>query len=144
MRPAALFPLPAVLLLSSAPALGDASDLHRVNAEVRGRGLPGVWRVVRWQTATAKVWAGADFTLEFGDGQMVDRRGKAVTKTACELDDSQDPRWMTLDRSDAIYRIRGDTLTICAGPRGGQPKAFRAGGPDGGRTLLTLTRVRRP
>jgi uncharacterized protein (TIGR03067 family) len=133
MRPAVLLlALPAVLLPSSTPALGDASDLHRLSAEIREHGLPGVWRVVEWTNPAGQARFADDFTMEFGDGRMVVRRGKLTTVSACVTDDTWSPRWMTCNTTPSVYQIDHDTLTICVGERGKRPKTFKVGGQDGG------------
>jgi hypothetical protein len=133
LRPACLFLLPAVLLLPSVPALGDASDLHRVNAEVRVSGLSGAWLLTSQDVGNGPTPVPGGLAYEFARGRMI-RRGIESSQIRCVTDDTHSPRWMTFETNDGTYHVEGDTLTIGTGARDRRPTAFKAGGRAAGRS----------
>lgn len=78
----------------------------------------------------------------FGDGKLtINVDGKAVTEGKYQLDPTQKPPHIDAKYSDeeapGIYKLEGDTLTICAPAfrgKGERPKEFKA--PKGSRLML--------
>jgi uncharacterized protein (TIGR03067 family) len=119
-------------------------------AEVDPPGLVGRW-TVESATFTGMALPKPDLTITFAaDGKYETRpaSGDARVSGTFTFDPKKDPPELDLTEptnagkvSPSIYKIDGDTLTICSSTDGERPRAFDA--PAGSRlVLLVLKRIK--
>jgi uncharacterized protein (TIGR03067 family) len=112
----------------------------------------GTWRVTSFVADGAEAppeVAGEMSRVVEGDHVVWKRGGTSFAGTTVELDPAADPKAIDVipdggklkgKRVLGIYRLDGDTLTICmAGPDQDRPHEFAAG-KGSGRTLMTFRR----
>lgn len=110
-----MFALPLMVGCGSSGGGGDDSQLK------------GTWkftRVVNNGKETPAELINRDITVTFeGDKMITKRKGKVVDTWTYKIDDTQDPKQMTITMGEPgkekdyyeIYKIEGDTLTMCGG-----------------------------
>jgi uncharacterized protein (TIGR03067 family) len=137
-------------LLAALLVPADDPEAEALRREVaRHQGAWAVTSFVREGKASPKELVASIVRVVEGDHVVWKRDGKSFAGTAVALDPSKDPATIDVipdggpsrgERVLGIYKLDGDTLTICmADPGRDRPRAFEA--PEGSKqTLMTFRR----
>lgn len=141
----------ALLCLIVVPLGPDESAPRKVPAELQPH--QGTWTVLSFESdgqRTPDEIARSIVRKVEGDHVTWEREGKSFAGTKLEVDPSTNPASLVVipdggrDRGKrvlGIYRLEGDTLTICMA-RADQPRPTRfEAGPGSGLTLMTFRRM---
>jgi uncharacterized protein (TIGR03067 family) len=136
--------LPLVLLLLPAAVLASDPSSKSNIAAVTTPGIEGVWQLVSLETRgeQSKLPPGVT-TYHFRGGQLAIKLPKDVLRVPYAEDATKRPHWIAMGADmEGIYRITGNRLEVCGGPRGQRPQDFKTKKGQAA-TLAILTRISR-
>lgn len=139
MKPRLWMVLTLGLLLTASSAAQDTDKEKKDEAKEKAvkeemKKLDGTWDVIHLERAGQKLpmekWKALNFQVVFADKKMTSKMGGGSSEATYQLDPAKNPKEIDIIEKNTktekgIYKLEGDTLTVCASESNGdRPTEF--------------------